>query len=276
MPGSVIIEIEEGYGAVKINYDILSDDYDLTRNINIDVLEAFFSKVNVENSSVLDFGCGTGNYACAFKRLTSANVFGVEPSDGMRQRALDKNGGVGVFKGDHTSVPFENNFFDFIYMTDVIHHVPDLAVMFAELSRVLKPGGLVCVLTESHRQIETWFWSAYFPGTVEVEKKRYPDIGAIVSEASSCGFGTDEITETDQAKKFLISLDFLTLVEKKGFSMFRLISDESFEDGLAKLRSDFRLKREIVSNHGETLLWLKKPLNVNETSGCEKAFPPDV
>jgi len=98
---------------MKIDYDILSKDYDLTRNINIDTVKIILSNENIdENSIVLDFGCGTGNYACAIKKLTNANIYGVEPSDGMRQKAQEKNKDIEFKKGDHNSIPFDNDFFD--------------------------------------------------------------------------------------------------------------------------------------------------------------------
>jgi ubiquinone/menaquinone biosynthesis C-methylase UbiE len=241
-----------------VNYDVLSQDYDLTRSINVDTVQKILSKANIDETSfVLDFGCGTGNYTCAIKKLTGANVFGVEPSDGMREKAQKKGTEIQFVKGDHTSIPFEHDFFDFIYMTDVIHHVPDLRTMFTEFSRVLKPMGMVCILTESHKQIESRFWSEYFPSTVRAEKERYTDICEIISLANGCGFSVDETVITDSEKVFPISSDFVQLVENKGFSMFRFICEEDFEKGLKRLREDYRNKVLIKSNHGETFLWLK-------------------
>jgi len=243
---------------MKIDYDILSQDYDLTRNINIHTVKMILSKENInEKSFVLDFGCGTGNYACAIKKLTNANVFGVEPSDGMRLKAQEKNKDIEFVKGDHNSIPFDNDLFDLIYMTEVIHHVPDLKAMFTEFFRLLKPNGLVCILTESHKQLETRFWTKYFPTTVTAEKKRYPDIPDIISSANQCGFILEETINTDNEQTFAISFEFVVLVENKGYSMFRLISDEDFEIGLTNLKNDYENKVKINSNHGETFLWFK-------------------
>jgi hypothetical protein len=144
-------------------------------------------------------------------------------------------------------------------MTDVIHHVPDINSMFAEFFRILKANGKICILTESHRQIETRFWSEYFPATVTAEKKRYPDISQITAAAEKRGFLTDETIDTSVEQTFNISADFVKLVENKGYSMFRLICDEDFENGLKRLKEDYENKIMINSNHGETLLWLKKP-----------------
>ena len=242
-----------------IDYDVLSRDYDLTRDINVDTLKRILSKADIdENSFVLDFGCGTGNYACAVKKLTGARVFGVDPSEGMIEKARGKGAEIEFKKGCHASVPYDGAFFDLIYMTDVIHHVPDLDLMFAEFFRILKPGGRVCILTESHGQIESRFWSAYFPATVKPEKERYPDIPVIISSAGRNGFTVDENISTDCEQSFTVSPEFVKLVENKGYSMFRLISGGDFENGLKRLKDDCASKTPIRSNHGETLLWLKK------------------
>jgi ubiquinone/menaquinone biosynthesis C-methylase UbiE len=184
-----------------IDYNILSHDYDLTRDINIDTVRQILSKMPInEKSKLLDFGCGTGNYTWVIKKISNANVFGVEPSDGMRKKAQEKGTEIEFKKGDHTSIPFGNDFFDLIYMTDVIHHIPDLNAMFGEFYRVLKPNGKICILTESHDQIETRYWSAYFPATVTAEKERYPDISDIILAANQLGFSVVENVNTDNAQ----------------------------------------------------------------------------
>ena len=130
---------------MQIDYNALAQSYDLTRTANINTINLFAAELPLDGKKILDFGCGTGNFAYAIKRLTTADIYGVEPSDGMREKSLQK--GLDVRVGNHLSVPFEDCYFDFIYMTDVIHHVPDLAMMFSEFRRVLKPNGLVCILT---------------------------------------------------------------------------------------------------------------------------------
>jgi len=241
---------------MPIDYNILAQDYDLTRTANINVINLFAAELPLDGKTILDFGCGTGNFAYAIKKLTSADIYGVEPSDGMMEKALAK--GIDVRKGDHLAIPFADGFFDFIYMTDVIHHVPDLNAMFSEFARVLKPGGLVCILTESHRQLETRFWVKHFPATVAVEKKRYPNISDITSAAKAVGLDEYKIFATDAENDTIVTEDFVKLVENKGFFMFRLIDEADYQAGLAELKKDFENGTVIHTDHGETLLWLKK------------------
>jgi ubiquinone/menaquinone biosynthesis C-methylase UbiE len=177
----------------------------------------------------------------------------------MRQRAIDKSTDIIFEKGNHEKIPFEDSFFDFIYMTDVIHHIPDIGIMFKGLNRVLKQGGSLCIVTESHKQIESRFWVKYFPTIVEVEKKRYPDIPEIIESATNNGFVFSKTETTDANHKHSISQNFFMLVENRGYSMFHLISNDDYECGLADLRNDYNKQVEIEYNHGETFVWLKKP-----------------
>jgi SAM-dependent methyltransferase len=43
---------------------------------------------------------------------------------------------------DATHLPFKDKSFDIVFAIDVIHHVTDLHEMFAEVNRVLRPGGV--------------------------------------------------------------------------------------------------------------------------------------
>jgi ubiquinone/menaquinone biosynthesis C-methylase UbiE len=242
-----------------VDYNELANKYDLVRNENINTIYRFLEFQSFsEEKNVLDFGCGTGNFACAVKRITNANLYGVEPADEMRQKAIDKNKDVIFEKGNHEKIPFVDNFFDFIYMTDVIHHIPDIEVMFRELNRVLKQGECLCVVTESHKQIESRFWVKYFPTIVEVEKKRYPDIPEIIESAVNNGFVLFKKDITDADYRHTVSQKFITLVENKGYFMFHLISYSEYDCGLADLRNDYSKQVELESNHGDTFIWLRK------------------
>lgn len=119
---------------MPIDYDNASRTYDQTRDFDRAVVDALAKRAALsERSRVLDFGCGTGNYLVELHCRFSCRCFGVDPSSGMRRAATDKCPELTVREGDHRSVPFEDGSFDLIYLTDVLHHVPDLPQLFAEL-----------------------------------------------------------------------------------------------------------------------------------------------
>jgi len=240
-----------------IDYAAAAETYDHTRTHSDEVVDRFYATVPLDSSvSVLDFGCGTGNYLTRIHQRFGCRCYGVEPSDGMRNKALSKPGLLKIEKGDHLAIPFPSEIFDFSYMTDVIHHIPSLPSMFQELIRVLKANGLLCVVTESHAQIDGRFYNRYFPSLAANEKRRYPDVGEIIARATETGFSA-VAAESVSSPLRQVSADFLRNVTEKNWSMFRLLSKGEFSNGLHALARDLERSFE-SSSAGTTFLWFRK------------------
>jgi SAM-dependent methyltransferase len=84
---------------------------------------------------VLDFGCGAGKMVeeyCA----AGYDAFGCDlrvGSESGRLRRIDAESGL---------FPFGDNTFDFVFSDQVLEHVQDHSTAFAEIARVMKPGGI--------------------------------------------------------------------------------------------------------------------------------------
>jgi len=104
--------------------------------------------------SVLDIGCGTGSLALAAKRHVGSNaeVTGLDASDEMIARAKSKARRRGIdvsfTHGIVEALPFEDDRFDVVLSTLMLHHLPRPARRrcASEIRRVLKPGGRVLVV----------------------------------------------------------------------------------------------------------------------------------
>jgi ubiquinone/menaquinone biosynthesis C-methylase UbiE len=107
---------------------------------------------------ILDLGCGPGEIAvrCAQR---GAEVCGVDVSrDALRlsaQRAKDQGQKLTLIEFDGKSVPFCNQSFDAIIMSDVVEHIDDqtLNALAGECQRMLKAGGWVVIHTSPTRDI---------------------------------------------------------------------------------------------------------------------------
>lgn len=87
------------------------------------------------NSRILDFGCGSG--ACVMEyRKAGIDAYGCDIIIEEKDPHLRP-----VERGSN-KIPFEDNSFDFVYSDQVMEHVQDHASVLAEISRVLKPGGV--------------------------------------------------------------------------------------------------------------------------------------
>jgi demethylmenaquinone methyltransferase/2-methoxy-6-polyprenyl-1,4-benzoquinol methylase len=97
--------------------------------------------------TVVDVGVGTGLVACEAAAIVGdpACVIGVDPSPGMVSNARVP-AGVRLLAGSAEQLPVPSATVDFVSMGFALRHVEDLATALAEFSRVLKPGGRLCVL----------------------------------------------------------------------------------------------------------------------------------
>jgi SAM-dependent methyltransferase len=243
-----------------IDYDMISQIYDDVRQADIDLINAFLERFQLdENSRVLDIGCGTGNYTGLLQKVSSAELFGVDPSQGMLDKASRKNPQITFRQAEAAALPFAKDFFDFSYLTDVIHHIPDIVALFIEIERVLKPGGSACIVTQSHQQIAARPIALFFPGTVVADQQRYPDVPAIIQAGQAAGLahaGTDLLGVGDEIE---LGLPFLELVRKKGYSMLHLISGEEYTLGLQALEQRLQAGPLKAKAAGGSLVWFVKP-----------------
>lgn len=94
----------------------------------------------------LDFGCGTGEFAASFPQH---QYVGVDLSAGyVRYAAQVSANQFGVMNG--RALAFADGAFDAALVVGVVHHLDDelARATFAELYRVLKPGGEMLVLED--------------------------------------------------------------------------------------------------------------------------------
>ncbi len=95
---------------------------------------------------VLDIATGTGLVAREALALVggTGRVLGLDPSAGMLGEAASLP--IALVRALGEKLPFRDAAFDFVSMGFALRHVADLDVLFAEIRRVLKPGGIACVL----------------------------------------------------------------------------------------------------------------------------------
>ncbi len=86
---------------------------------------------------VLDLGAGAGIHDALVPRGDGAHVVGVDPDPRVLDNPHLDEGQVG--SGD--ALPFEPAFFDLVVANNVVEHLDAPEAVFAEVFRVLRPGG---------------------------------------------------------------------------------------------------------------------------------------
>lgn len=80
-----------------------------------------------------------GLWRCGYTKLISLN---------LSQEHDELIGGVLYRNGDITKTEYPDNYFGFVACLSVIEHGIDQNLFFAEVSRILRPGGYVCISTD--------------------------------------------------------------------------------------------------------------------------------
>lgn len=111
------------------------------------------------DEAVLDVGCGNGSYFYPLQyRSLSEDIasriayFGLDLSSGM----LLKHPAYGqrpLFQGDAQALPFADHTFDVVMANHMMYHVPDIDRTIVEFRRILKPGGVLMVTTNSQQSM---------------------------------------------------------------------------------------------------------------------------
>jgi SAM-dependent methyltransferase len=126
------------------------------------VLTVDYRKLGLRaGDTLLDLGCGFGRHAFEAFRMGARVVACDMAVPELRQvRALFEAmveageappvGFATTVSGDATRLPFDDGSFDRIIASEVMEHIPDDRAAMVELTRVLKPGGVIAVT------IPTW------------------------------------------------------------------------------------------------------------------------
>ena len=109
--------------------------------------------LRAEDGEVLDVATGTGDVALRIARAwPRVGVVGLDPSAGMLEvgrrkvAAAGLSGRIRLVQGDAQALPFASDRFAAASIAFGIRNVPDRPLSLAEMVRVTRPGGRICVL----------------------------------------------------------------------------------------------------------------------------------
>jgi tocopherol O-methyltransferase len=110
---------------------------------------------------VLDVGCGIGGPAMYLAGPLGCTVEGISLSAAQVARAQEKARAAGLadratFRQlDALSTGYPDGSFDVVWAMESLMHIPDRAAFFAEMLRLLRPGGILAIATWSVRDGES-------------------------------------------------------------------------------------------------------------------------
>lgn len=116
-----------------------------------------FQKLNFhfrKSAKILDIGCGDGVDAKIFIDQYNLRTYGIDVFKHENINSINK---LLFRKSSIYTIPYEDNFFDYVFLHDVLHHIDEPKQRplkhiqaLKELKRVCKPGGHI-IIVEGNR-----------------------------------------------------------------------------------------------------------------------------
>ncbi|MEK6872451.1 MAG: class I SAM-dependent methyltransferase [Nanoarchaeota archaeon] len=127
-----------------------------------------------QGSKILDVGCGTGNLLYLLERQKkNFKLYGIDISEKMLEVAEKKLNNVSLIR---TSVfnldkKFKNNF-DYIFVVDVFHHIPEQEKTTKKFHRLLKNNGKLIITDFDFGKTFNYIFHVIEPGNSGLNNKK--------------------------------------------------------------------------------------------------------
>jgi ubiquinone/menaquinone biosynthesis C-methylase UbiE len=186
--------------------------------------------------AVLDLGSGTGRFTPALAHTFGGPVYGVEPSQRMRQVAQQSSAhpAVTYLAGRAERIPLAGDSCDVVLMYLVFHHVSDRAAAAADIARVLRPAGRVLIRSTFADRLPDLWWHRFFPRAAEIEKEMFPAVGQVEEAFSAAGLRILALEPVPE--HFADSMaESAARLRLRAISTFEYLTDEETAQGFAAL-----------------------------------------
>jgi ubiquinone/menaquinone biosynthesis C-methylase UbiE len=109
--------------------------------------ELMARRLGPEKPAMLDVGCGVGSFHPLLRGMVG-RLSGIDVSSASIAQARADNPDADYRAFDGTSFPFDDAGFDLVTAICVLHHVApaEWSHFVSEMRRVVRPGGLICVI----------------------------------------------------------------------------------------------------------------------------------
>jgi ubiquinone/menaquinone biosynthesis C-methylase UbiE len=195
--------------------------------------------VGREEMTILDLGSGTGRFSPLLADTFDAQVVGVEPSDKMRAVAEteSRHPQVRFLTGSAEHIPLADNACDLAWLSQIVHHLPDVDAAAREIARVLTESGVLIVRNNfSGRLVGCARYYEFFPTGLAVDEKRHPSVEHIQACFHRHGFRLAAFEAIEQMESASLQ-EYADRIQMRTYSTLELISEQEYEAGLAALQA---------------------------------------
>jgi SAM-dependent methyltransferase len=187
---------------------------------------------------ILDLGAGTGSWSQEFTSwYPGADVLAVEPSAAMRAHCRHRP----MLAGDAAAIPLADDSVDAVWLSTVVHHIPDLPAAAREIRRVLRPGAPVLIRSAFPGRHQAITLFQYFPEAVRV-LDTFPAVADVEAAFAPAGLRTRALEPVSQISAASLQAAATTL-RRAAHTPLQLIGDDAYAAGLARMRAAARVER---------------------------------
>jgi demethylmenaquinone methyltransferase/2-methoxy-6-polyprenyl-1,4-benzoquinol methylase len=174
--------------------------------------------ISVESpETILDVATGTGDFAIAALKSGAKKITGIDISKEMvaagcaKVNKLGLHGSIELITGDSEKIQFADQSFDVATVAFGVRNFENLGKGLDELFRVLKKGGMLCVLefSKPRNPVVRFFYNFY-------SNKVMPGIGRVVSgDPAAYTYLPESVEGFPDGEKFI------TFMKNSGFNQVR-------------------------------------------------------
>lgn len=195
---------EDKTRSIQAMFDVIAPRYDMVNRLMTFRMDVGWRRRTVSalglvpGSSVMDLACGTGDLA---RDLSERGLFpiGVDLSFGMLAAAPEPFARV---QGDGSALPFPDHSIDGVTCGFALRNFTELDTTFAELARVVRPGGRIALLEVSTppNPVLRFGHGIYFGQVV-------PRVGAALSDGNAYRYLPRSVAYLPEPSEMLASLE---------------------------------------------------------------------
>ncbi len=210
MPTDRLPEGDEKRAAVQSMFDAIAPRYDLVNRVMSFRMDVGWRRRTRESlrlspgSTVLDLACGTGDF-CVDLSEHGHRPIGIDLSFGMLGAART---GAPLVQGDLLRLPVADGSVDAAVCGFALRNLVDLPPFFAELHRVVRPGGRIALLDVSRpdNAVMRWGHGVYFNHVV-------PRVGGLLSDRGAYAYLPRSVSYLPEPDEMLAMLGAAGLAE---------------------------------------------------------------
>jgi SAM-dependent methyltransferase len=197
----------------------------------------------------LDIGCGVGN-TLEIAREMGDEVYGIELNPKAVKICKDK--GLNVYCGTLEDARYPNDYFDIIWMSQVIEHLLSPKNSLKEIRRILKLGGKLYIFCPNARSYLSKLFGRYWHGWHIPFHFYMFTKETITTMAIKCGFKIEKISYTTPDSWFNVSLKSMLYGEKdkRPIERLKVIDSLPFRVAISPL---FRMLDLLFPSRGDCL-----------------------